>query len=85
MPLTFDEAQARQLREVQAQLLTVLQRANDQRVEAAIAAFACIRCASTLLNLYPDSTRAELLQVVVLFLYGNKGMADDDVSRLLVN
>lgn len=68
MPLTFTDESSQQMHELHAELTTVLRRANDARVEAGIAAFACVRCARILLDLYPDTIRGELLEVVVAFL-----------------
>lgn len=71
MPLTFKPEDFKRMTELQEQLSIVLRRANDNHLEAAIAAFACVRCARTLLELYPVETRVALVeQVVVPFLQG---------------
>lgn len=71
MALTFKPEDFKRMAELQAELTTVLRRANDNKLEAAIAAFACIRCARILMDLYPASTRDELVeQVIVPFLKG---------------
>ena len=66
--LTFSDEQAADMRALQRELAVVLARANAQRMEAAVAAFACVRCARILLDQYPGETRAALLTVVTSFL-----------------
>jgi hypothetical protein len=68
MPLDFSEADAAKMRALQVELSLVLRRANDQHLEAAVAAFACIRCARALLDQYPDAARVSLITLVVAFL-----------------
>jgi len=82
MALTFSEDDSRRMQALQADLTTVLARANDQHLEAAVAAFALLRCARVLIDKYPAETRQALLEVVVAFL------RRDDVQErpsLLVN
>jgi hypothetical protein len=71
MALTFSEDDHRKMRALEQDLKVVLKQANDQRLEAAIAAFALIRCARTLLHLYPVNTRAALLSAIFPFLAGS--------------
>jgi len=66
--LDFSDRQAEQMRALQAELTTVLLRARTERVEAAVAAFALVRCARVLLDQYPAGTRVPLLDVVDAFL-----------------
>jgi hypothetical protein len=66
--LDFSDRQAEQMRVLQAELTTVLLRAKSDRVEAAVAAFALVRCARILLDQYSDQTRVPLLDVVEAFL-----------------
>jgi len=68
MPLTFSDEDGRKMRALQAQLTAILMRANDQHLEAAVAVFALIRCARILLDKYPPTARAALLDVVTAFL-----------------
>lgn len=68
MPLEFTEKSARQMREIQQALSVELLKANANKVEAAIAAFACIRCARALLDQYPAATRAVLVDTATAFL-----------------
>jgi hypothetical protein len=64
----FSDDDARRMRELQLELTLVLRKANDQHLEAVLAAFACVRCARALLDLYNGPTRAELVKVIVAFL-----------------
>jgi hypothetical protein len=68
MSLTFSDDDARRMRALQLELMEVLRRANDQHLEAAIAAFACVRCARALLDKYPETGRRALTDLVVAFL-----------------
>lgn len=68
MAPTFSENDFRRMAALQADLTTVLNRANDQHLEAAVAAFALLRCARILLDKYPSESRQALLEVVVAFL-----------------
>lgn len=66
--IAFTDADARQMQALQVELSLVLRRANDQHVEAAIAIFACVRCARALLDQYPDTARLALLEILTGFL-----------------
>ena len=66
----FKEEDAVAMRELQVELSYVLQRANARHMEAALAAFACLRCARILLDKYPANTRAALLEAIYPFLAG---------------
>jgi hypothetical protein len=68
MALTLSESDGEKMRELQRALTDVLMRANDQKLEAALAVFACVRCARTLLDLYGPDVRAQLADVVIAFL-----------------
>lgn len=68
MPMEFTPEVFQTMTELQIELSRVLLRANSTRMEAGIAAFACIRCARELLDKYPDPARLALLDVVVAFL-----------------
>lgn len=68
MAMEFTPETFRQMSELQLELSRVLVRANSNRMEAGIAAFACIRCARALLDKYPDKARLELIEVIVAFL-----------------
>lgn len=82
MPLTFSEHDLQTVNALQAELTTVLLRAKAQRVEAAIAAFACIRCARILLDQYSPNARDGLLeQVVIPFLRGDSAESNILVHR----
>ena len=67
--VTFKEADGEKMRALQAELVTVLLRANEQKMEAAVAVFALMRCARPLLDRYPDHTRLALLEVIEAFLH----------------
>lgn len=81
----FDEKDMRMVTELQAELTTVLLRANEQKVEAALAAFACCRCARILLDAYPADTRAALMEAIEPFLRGELAMdADMKPTSLII-
>jgi hypothetical protein len=78
MPMQFSLDDGQKMRELEAALEVVLKRANDQHLEAAVAAFALLRCARRLLMNYPDPTRIVLVdQVVVPFLQGEPAEGDN--------
>lgn len=69
---------------LQKELAIVLRRANDQKLEAAIAAFACIRLARELLDKYPNTVRHTLAVVCALFLDHQDVVEEGDpASKLL--
>lgn len=68
MALTFDPKQEREMIELQIEIQRVLVRANERKMEAAVAAFACIRAARILLDKYPPKTNAFLLDTIEAFL-----------------
>jgi hypothetical protein len=72
MALPFKPEDFRRMAELQGALTEVLARANDQKLEAAIAAFALIRCARTLLDHYQPETRAWLVNMVVVPFLGGE-------------
>jgi len=82
MALDFSTESFKQMTELQLELSRVLIRANDAHMEAALAAFACIRCARELLDKYPDKARNELLEVVIAFLRHADVVVDGNSVRL---
>jgi hypothetical protein len=68
MSLDFTEDEGRRMRELQAELTRVLLRANENRLEAALAVFALARCMRPLIDLYPAAARLPLRDLVVAFL-----------------
>jgi hypothetical protein len=71
MALNFNADDFQKMAALQEQLEIVLQRANDQKLEAAIAAFACVRCARKIMSHYPAQTREMLIDTVIIpFLRG---------------
>jgi hypothetical protein len=69
MALSFKLEDVHKMTALENELAVVLRRANAEHLEAAIAAFACMRCARVLLTLYPEKTREMLVeQVIVPFL-----------------
>lgn len=70
--LTFDPADGEKMRRVEQEVATVLLRAKAERVEAAVVAFALIRCARVLLDQYRSGVRAELAHVAAAFLRRDK-------------
>jgi hypothetical protein len=76
--LDFTDKQKAEMFALEQQLALVLQRANAQKVEAAVAAFACVRCARILLNLYPEAARGVLVdETVIPFLKNEQAPAAD--------
>jgi hypothetical protein len=84
MAVDFKEADARIVNELQAQLTQVLLRAAEQKVEAALAVFACIRCARVLLERYPPDTRAALLTAIDPFLRGELALVEDEKQNRII-
>jgi hypothetical protein len=71
MALKLDAAAFQKMTDLQAQLEIVLQRANEQKLEAALAAFALARCARKIMSNYPEQTREMLIDTVIVpFLRG---------------
>lgn len=68
MALKFDDKAAADMKALQAKLVEVLLRANAERVEAGVAAFALARCIRPLLDQYPEATRRVLVDTVIAFL-----------------
>lgn len=83
MSLTFSEAQGQQMRELQRELTAVLLKANDQRVDAAIAVFALVRCMRPLMDLHNPAARGTLLDLIIAFL-AHAEMAETPGGKLLV-
>lgn len=72
MALTFDPADFEKMKRIENEIANVLLRAKTEHVEAAIVAFACIRCARLLLDQYRESVRTELAHVATAFLRRDK-------------
>ncbi len=84
MAMDFSDQNLKDMVALQAQLAIVLRRANAERLEAGLAAFACVRLARQLLDFYPEDARAALLSAIVPFL---QGKSDEEVglqSKLLI-
>jgi hypothetical protein len=83
--LEFSNDQQRTMLKLQREIAAMLQRANRDKVEAAIAAFACIRLARELLDKYnPQAREALLEQAVIPFLRHAEG-PDVAPSIIIVN
>lgn len=81
----FKPGDTERMAALEKELTRVLLRANQQKLEAAVAAFACIRCARALLDQYPSETHGALLQVVIAFLrHDDVTVAGDAGGKLLV-
>jgi hypothetical protein len=84
--LTFDDESSRKMLAVQRELAGVLRRVNDQKLEAALAAFALVRLARELLDKYPEKVRSPLVDVVVGFLEHRDMAAEGSTAAgLLIN
>jgi hypothetical protein len=68
MALTFTEKDGEMMRRLQADLTTVLLRANAQKVPAHIAAFALIRCVRPLVDIHGTQTKHMLCDLFDAFL-----------------
>lgn len=69
MALEFNEKSFAQMMAVEAAIMPALLRAKDQRVEAAVVAFALVRAARVLLDQYPENARKLLVDgTIVPFL-----------------
>ena len=66
--ISFTDEDQRQVNEIQAALTQTLLRANELKVESALAVFALVRCARILLDQYPEHTRKPLAAVCAQFL-----------------
>lgn len=59
---------------IERSVAIVLARAREQHVEAAVVAFACVRCARILLDQYPPTVNAVLCDLIDAFLrHGSLG------------
>ena len=79
--MEFNQDAYEKMAALEVELAYVLRRANDQKLEAAVAAFACVRCARPLLDQYPPSTRAWLADLLVAFL--THANVDEENSRIV--
>ena len=68
MSLKLSEADGVKMRELQREIVQVLLKANAQKVEAAVAVFALVRCMRPLMDQYNPAARETLLDLVVAFL-----------------
>ena len=68
MDLKFSEQDGEKMRALQAELMVVLLRANQDRVAAHLAAFALIRCVRPLVDAHGDQTRLMLCDLFDAFL-----------------
>lgn len=83
MALTFDQADYDKMRTVELEIANVLLRAKNDRVEAAVVAFACIRCARVLLDQYGTAARTALVDVCIAFLRRDNVQLGEGLSALL--
>lgn len=81
--LTFRQSDVDQMQVVQRQIVTTILPFREH-TEAALVVFALLRCARTLLRLYPESRRKELTRVCVDFLEGRTSPRDDPSAGLLI-
>jgi hypothetical protein len=73
MALTFDPADYEKMVRVENEISHVLLRAKSDRVEAAVVAFALVRCARILLDQYRSTgIRRALAEVMTAFLRHDK-------------
>lgn len=83
MAISFRQADRDQMQKVEQELARVLN-AHADKTEAALAIFACLRCARKLLSLYPDTTQEQLRRVLVDFINGRESPRDDAAANLLI-
>ena len=84
MPLSFGQAELDRMKRIEQELVAVLLKYRDD-TEAALPAFALVRCARTMLRLYPKPTQQKLTRVVVDFLEGKSTPRDDRDAGLLID
>lgn len=84
MPLVFDDTAHRKMRELQKELTTVLLRANEQRMEAGLAAFALARCMRPLLDNYGETAAHRLLLDTIVAFLRHDDVEDEAGRKLLV-
>lgn len=82
--LSFRQADLDQMKRIEKELVAVLVKYRDN-TEGSLPAFALVRCARTLLRLYPKPTEKVLTRVVVDFLEGRPAPRDDPHARLLLD
>lgn len=80
----FTNDNKRRMFELERELAIVLRRANDQKLEAGVAAFALARLARLLLDKYPDATRTALVDVIAAFLRREPPPADAEAGASLL-
>lgn len=68
--IEFSDRDKEKMFALERKLSEVLLRVRQEQggIEAAVAAFACVRCARMLLDRYPEATRIALTEVVEKFL-----------------
>jgi hypothetical protein len=81
--LTFRQAEIEQMKRIENEVAGLLAKYRDN-TEAGIVVFALVRCARTLLRLYPESTEQQLARVVADFLEDRAAPRDDPEAGMLV-
>jgi hypothetical protein len=66
---TWSDDDLRRMKEIEHRLATLLTEYRGN-TESALAVFACVRIARTLLRLYPKTTEQELRRLCIAFLNG---------------
>jgi hypothetical protein len=79
----FTQTTVSRMKALQAQLSIVLNRANQERCPADVAAFALARCLRELLDMVPGNGRVMLTDLIVAFLR-REDLENDDLPKLLM-
>lgn len=84
MAISFQPEDAARMEHIQKELVRLLLRYREN-TEAALAVFALVRSAKTMLGFYPPATQKWLLEVITAFLNGGPAPPGaDDESRILL-
>lgn len=81
--MQFRTADLEKMKRIENDLARLLD-GHAATTEAAIAAFACIRCAERLLSFYPAGTQTELRRVCADKIEGRMSPRDDPAANLLI-
>jgi hypothetical protein len=81
----FGDKDAKNCREVRAEIIKVCNKAKDDRVEAAVVAFAMAQVMRALLSKYSGATRQVLLEDTIIPFLQNAQATDEDnrIVRLM--
>ena len=82
MAVTFDREDAKRVRDVGEELMSVLTAGRNAQLDAALAAYACIECARVMLAAYQPLSRTKLLAILVPYLERGEAPAGMEGAKL---